>query len=180
MKEGARYVGRLFRGLVYLDEDEGSELLRKGYGRRGRNKVVLSPVEAAYLVFLNKLEVRERGKSVSFEELMVKFSSADERFFPKFLVYRDLREKGYVVREGYGDGIDFLVFDRGDFPEKPAKFRVIGVDEGHPVSVRRLMDTLDFSMLNKKELKLAVIERRGEVVYYTLERFSKERLKDEG
>ena len=164
-----RYKGRLYRGNVFLEKSEAVELIRRGYGRVKRDKISLSPVEAAYLAFLGKLSILERNRELSFEELMIKFSSSDPKFLPKFLVYRDLREKGYVVREGYSEDIDFLVFDRGDFPERPAKYRVIGVDEGFPIKVGRLMDILDFSSLNKKELKLAVIERRGEVVYYTLE-----------
>ncbi|RLG59256.1 tRNA-intron lyase, partial [Candidatus Geothermarchaeota archaeon] len=134
------------------------------------------PLEALYLVFIGKLAVIDGKRELTFEDLMKRFASIDEKILSCFLVYRDLRERGYVVKRGYGEGIDFLVYDKGDYPEKPAKFRIIGVDEGIPMKIERLIDILHFSIMNKKELKLAVIERRGEVVYYTLLKFIKEKL----
>jgi len=172
-------TGILRRDKVYVRKEEASDLISRGYGTLGRKYLILEDVEALYLVFNGKLRVFEDSREISFDQLVERFSKHNSYILPQFLVYRDLRSKGYVVRLGYGETIDFLVYDKGDYPEKPAKFRVIGVDEGIPIRIEKLIDILNFTLINKKELKIAVIERRGEVVYYTLESFTKEDLRHE-
>lgn len=172
MEERRRMIIGEFKGgsLRLLKDEVGNHLLRD-YGEVKRKYIYLHPLEALYLVFTNRVQARRRGRILTFDELMEVFGSIDPDIFSRFLVYRDLRSRGYVVKPGYGEAIDFLLYDRGDYPEKPAKYRVIGVDEGHPISILKLMDILRFTIMGKKELKIAVIERRGEVVYYTLKQF---------
>ena len=163
-------IGELKGGRVRLLKDEVGDHI-KDYGEVKKKYVYLDPLEALYLVFTNRIQVRRGDRILSFDELMESFGRIDPDIFSRFIVYRDLRSRGYVVKPGYGETIDFLLYDRGDYPEKPAKYRVIGVDEGHPISILKLMDILRFTIMGKKELKIAVIERRGEVVYYTLKQF---------
>lgn len=174
-----KLIGMLRREKVLVDLRLAEKLASSGFGKVGRKKLILSPIEALYLTFIGKLRVFRKDKELGFNELMEHFSKNNPKMLSQFLVYRDLRNRGYVVKEGYGEGIDFLVYDKGDYPNEPARLRVIGVDEGIPIKLERLLDILNFSVMNKKELKLAVIERRGEVVYYTLESFVKERISRE-
>jgi len=54
----------------------------------------------------------------------------DSEVLTKFLIYRDLRNRGYVVKDGFGFGSDFRVYERGHFGEKGAKFLIFGLNEG--------------------------------------------------
>lgn len=164
--------GELRGSRILILMDEAEEILDKGYGEARRKYLELNSLEALYLVYAQKLSLEKRSKIVDFNNLMEMFSGKDKNVFPRFLVYRDLRSRGYVVKGGYGERIDFLVYERGDYPSKPAKYRIIGVDEGHSIDVLKLIDLLRFSTMSKKELKIAVIERRGEVVYYSLKKFT--------
>ena len=51
----------------------------------------------------------------------------DSEILTKFLIYRDLRNRGYVVKDGFGFGSDFRVYERGHFGEKGAKFLILGL-----------------------------------------------------
>jgi len=173
--------GRLSRNRVYLsmDDEEVSRLARR-FGEVKNGKLVLSPLEALYLVDKGRIEVVDReGRVLGFEDLLNHFASRDSSIFPKFLIYRDLTDRGYKVVKGYSDKIDLLVYEKGAHEDKPARIRVIGIDEGRPVKVSSLVGEVKRSLLSKKDLKLAVIERRGEVVYYTLSLFKGERLLEE-
>jgi len=58
----------------------------------------LTLVEAAYLVEAGRLRVTEGGDAVTLPELLSLGGAADERFEVKYLVYREFRERGYVIR----------------------------------------------------------------------------------
>jgi tRNA-intron endonuclease len=84
------------------------------------------------------------------------------------LVYRDLRSRGYVVREGFGAGIDFRIYKRGSYGKDTASYLVLGTQEGKPLPIEDLTSALQYCQSQKKELILAVMNRRGEIVYYTV------------
>ncbi|RLI04426.1 tRNA-intron lyase [Candidatus Bathyarchaeota archaeon] len=120
------------------------------------------------------LEVLEEksGKKLSVEELLNVFSQKDKTVWSKYLVYRDLRARGYVVKPGFGGGVDFRVYERGTYGKEAAKFLICNVFEGEPVSIKNLADILKIAGNMKKEVIIGVIERRGEVVYYSLSKFN--------
>ena len=57
----------------------------------------------------------------------------DKDILTRFLIYRDLRSRGYVAREGFGFGVDFRVYERGEFEQKPAKYVIFGINEGSDI-----------------------------------------------
>jgi tRNA-intron endonuclease len=172
--------GRIRGFKTYLNKEEAEELILKDYGEEKRKYLVLKPLETLYLMFIDKIKVKKGKKYLDLNHLINFYSKINPSIFSLFLIYRDLKSRGYIVKPGYGERIDFLVYERGEYPEKPAKLRVIGVDEGNPISILKLIDILKFSTMSKKELKIAVIERRGDVVYYTLKEFyRKERKKQD-
>jgi tRNA-intron endonuclease len=83
-----------------------------------------------------------------------------------------LRTRGYVVREGFGSGVDFRVYDRGDYSKDTARYLIVSVQEGKPIQIEDLANALTQSLSLKKELVLAVMNRRGEIVYYSISELS--------
>lgn len=169
----AVYTAKLTRKGATLKPNE--ELLSRGFGTKIGGKLVLSSTETMYLVEKDILAVTYRGRRLDFRELTDFFIRRDSQLMSRYLIYRDLRERGYVVKDGYGLGIDFLVYDKGTYGEKPAKMLVIGVNEGEPIPVRQLARAVEVAVSAKKELKVAVLDRRGEVIYYSLSKFAVER-----
>jgi len=150
---------------------EGIENLNsRGYGRKTDGKLILATYEALYLLDKGIMEVlkEKTGNKLSFQDLLQQFRRIDKNIWVKFLIYRDLRNRGYVVREGFGLGLDFRLYDRRDYGKEPAKNIVFGILEGKPVSVKELSEVLRKTQNLKKRLILAVVNRRGEVVYYSL------------
>jgi len=156
---------------ILVSSAEGIEgLTSRGYGVPEDDKLVLTFYEALYLLGKDILEIEDvkTKEKLSFQDLLKQFQSIDENAWVRYLIYRDLRSRGYVVREGFGLGIDFRVYERGGYGKETAKYLIFGIQEGQPVSMEELARALRYVQSLKKKLVLAVINRRGEIVYYSL------------
>jgi tRNA-intron endonuclease len=160
---------------VLVSEREGIESLSaRGYGVPENENLLLAFFEALFLVSKEILEVSDKktGKPVSFQYILERFQSTDKDAWVKYLVYRDLRSRGYVVREGFGLGIYFRVYERGEYGKEIATYLIFVIQEGQPVLIEELARSLSYVLNLKKKLVLAVINRRGEVVYYSVSQFT--------
>lgn len=145
-------------------------LAERGFGT-GENQVRLSLPEALFLLETKRLKlISGKGQGYSFEALARRANKLDKTSWYKYLVLRDLRTRGYVTREGYGLGIDFNVYEKGEYPQEAPKFLVVGLCEGTPIESGKLVEILKRAQSNRKTLILGVIDRRNEIVYYSISR----------
>jgi tRNA-intron endonuclease len=157
--------------VTVVDKDRMGELEEAGYGTKEADGLALKDYEALYLLYSKKIELRERdGGDVTFEKLAELAQKKSGDSWTKFVIYRDLRSRGYVVREGFGFGTDLRVYERGDYPKKAAKYVVFGLDEGIEKGMADLQKSVKEMARMGKEGIIAVIERRGEVIYYKVSR----------
>ena len=127
--------------------------------------------ETLYLLYTNKL-VLKKVKQIDFDFFMNACQKTDSEILTKFLIYRDLRNRGYVVKDGFGFGSDFRVYERGHFGEKGAKFLIFGLNEGQQEKMGALQKKIQEITQMGKEPIIAVIERRGEVIYYKINKMN--------
>ena len=153
------------------ERDRHAVLEGSGYGTKDGHDLVLRDYEALYLVYGKKMLLRDgRGNDVGFERLAELAQKKSGDSWTKFVIYRDLRSRGYIVREGFGFGTDLRVYERGDYPKKPAKYVVFALDEGIEKGMADLQKSVKEMAKMGKEAIIAVIERRGEVIYYKVSR----------
>lgn len=150
-----------------VDARSQDQLRNKGYGDKQDNEYLLETYEALYLLYLNKL-VLNNGIIDNFGGLLKHVLKYDKEIVTRFLVYRDLRSRGYVVKEGFGFGADFRVYERGEYEKKRAKYVVFCINEGINVKVGELSKNVREIETMGKNAIAAVVERRGEVIYYKL------------
>jgi tRNA-intron endonuclease len=151
---------------VLVDEVRSQDELRtRGFGEKEGQEYVLKPYEALYLLHAKRLVLAGR-KELTFDSLFELMMKYDRNIMTKFLVYRDLRSRGYVAKEGFGFGEDFRVYERGEYEKKPARYVVFGIAEGANVTARSFASAIEQIEKMGKEAVVAVIERRGEVIYY--------------
>ncbi|HZT35474.1 MAG TPA: tRNA-intron lyase [Nitrososphaera sp.] len=153
-------------GKVLIAETRSQDELRtRGFGEREGQEYVLKPYEALYLLQAKRLTFAGK-KDITFDSLFEHLLKHDRNIMTRFLVYRDLRSRGYVAKEGFGFGDDFRVYERGEYEKKPAKYVVFGINEGANVTARGFASAIEQIEKMGKEAVVAVIERRGEVIYY--------------
>ena len=162
--------GLLGEDGVRIPKDKSvEEISSRGYGTAKNDTVLLTFYEALYLMDKDMLEVEnKKGKRVDFQELLQCYERIDENAWAKYLTYRDLRSRGYAIREGFGLGVDFRVYERGEYGKDTAKYLILSIQEGKPISLEDLANALKQCQSLKKELILAVMNRRGETVYYSV------------
>ena len=158
------------RGFVVSDAQARDDLESRGYGDAGKRTLLLKDYEALYLLYTERLDIPGDNKKISFNYVVEYALKRDALAWTKFLIYRDLRSRGYVPKEGFGFGADFRVYERGDYGAKAAKFVIFGVNEGTEIPVSNLSKSVrQISRMGKVPI-VAVVDRRGEVIYYRLSR----------
>ena|SRR5919202_4089464 len=151
--------------IVIVDTRLQDELRTKGFGDKEDSDYVLKPYEALYLLYSKRLKVNNEP-NITFRSLFERLLKYNKNIMTEFLVYRDLRSRGYVAKEGFGFGNDFRVYERGTYQKKPAKYVVFGIKEGANTTAKEFATAVDQIQKMGKEAVVAVIERRGEVIYY--------------
>ncbi|UYP44374.1 hypothetical protein NEF87_000659 [Candidatus Lokiarchaeum ossiferum] len=142
----------------------------------------LEIVEALLLIERSRLKVfNVQNQEMTAEQILALYSKHDEKIWVKYLVYRDIRQRGYIVRTGYGEGIDFRVYPRGSSRTVGvAKYFIFILDEENPVHLQKLDKITQQTLNSRKELILAIVDRLGDPTYYQLEQFQlKENTKKE-
>ena len=154
------------------DKNMIHELDQKGFGEIEKEKLFLKQFETLYLLYVKRLILKKNRKQIDFDSFMGICQKTDLDILTKFLIYRDLRNRGYVVKDGFGFGSDFRVYERGHYGEKGAKFLIFGLNEGQQEKMGNLQKKIEEITQMGKEPIIAVIERRGEVIYYKINRIN--------
>ncbi|MCW4010694.1 MAG: tRNA-intron lyase [Candidatus Bathyarchaeota archaeon] len=157
------------KGVKVEERSSIDALSQRGYGAAEKTALTLAFYEALFLMDKQNLSVKDKkGSQVDFESLLHTYEAADENAWMHYIIYRDLRSRGYVVREGFGTAIDFRIYERGTYGKETATALIVSTQEGKPMPMEDLAKALSQTQSLKKELVLAVMNRRGEIVYYSV------------
>jgi tRNA-intron endonuclease len=155
-------VKAIFDGTSVLIGRDGRTLYdQSGYGRPEGEGIRLAPQEALYLLHRQKIDI----PGYTFDTLLAEY--ADQRnFLRSFLVYRDLRERGYVVQTGPHD---YRVFRRGEKPGTGESLYLVRVlSERDPIRFAKLIEEVVTSRNMRKQYVLAVVDDEEELTYYEI------------
>ncbi len=163
--------GALDGGRVVVAAGRGASTLHSK-GSHGTplagGSLALSLAEAAYLLEAGRLKVRRDGGFVRLEDLLLEGAQFDERFELRYLVYRDFRERGFVVREeGPAARIDFSVRPRGAPAKAPSKSWVLAVSERSEFKAAEVLDYVERAEGLGKEALVAVVDEEGDITHYS-------------
>ena len=158
--------------IVVINPKMQKILTERGFGESEKDTLILNSFETLYLLYNDKLELKKINKDIVFDELIQKYIQKNDDILTQFLLYRDLRTKGYVVKDGFGFGSDFRVYERGNYGLKDAKFLIFAFNEGTQQKISKLYKNIEEITKMGKEPIIAVIERRGEIIYYKINKMN--------
>ena len=169
-------TARLIEDIPIVNAEDAQKVYERGfYGEIQEDETLkLSPVETLLLVERNRLEVlNENNEILNFQTLTKIFMKSNPDLWLKYLVYRDLRSRGYIVRAGYGGKIDFRLYPRGaKLGTDTSKNLIYTVSEGAPIGLEDLDRVTKLAVSTRKRLTMAVVNRQGEVTYYQVSQVS--------
>ncbi|MBW3023175.1 tRNA-intron lyase [Candidatus Woesearchaeota archaeon] len=151
--------------------DESLELYNQSrFGAVPENKKLqLSLIEALYLVEKEKITVYFGNKELTFEQLMKKAEKKEPNVWTRFVVFKDLRNRGYVVKTALKFGADFRVYERGVKPgEDHAKWIVYPVEEEASSTWYEFAAKTRVAHSTKKRLLIGIVDNEGDVTYYEI------------
>lgn len=169
---------QLFGERVIVTEDEEDiieELEKRGYGEKEGKELLLSPEEALYLIE-KRMEFplkNEKGRKVGKKFLMKYFMEQDPEFSRKYLVYRNMRDRGFCLKTGFKFGSHFRVYSRGDRPGKGhAKWLIHCVPEEFTAELSQISRAVRLAQNVRKKMIYAVVDKEGDITYYKIERIT--------
>lgn len=137
------------------------------FGEPVGEKIQYSLPEALFLVERGKMDILCGRKKISSKELIKKAQRTDRRISIKYPVFRDLRERGYIVKTALKFGADFRVYEKGAKPgEKHAKWIVFADHESKKISWYEFSAKNRVAHSTKKNLLLAIVDEEGDISYY--------------
>jgi tRNA-intron endonuclease len=151
----------------FSNKKEAIELASKSQlGEFKEGKVTYSIYEAMYLLEKNKVKIIDnKNKSMSVKTLGKKLGKNKK----SYLVFKDLRDKGHIVKEGLKFGSDFRVYEKGDRPGKShAKYLLYAVEGREKLNLRDFCAKARVAHTTNKILLLAVIDSEGDISYYNI------------
>ena len=154
--------------IIQSNQPEAIQLCRKSsFGEQIEEKIQYTLSEAYFLVEKNKLSIISGNKELPKTDLIKKFQRIDKKFNIKYPVFKDLREKGYVVKTALKFGADFRVYEKGAKPgNKHAKWIVFTEYESKKTSWHEFSAKNRVAHSTHKNLLLAILDEEGDITYY--------------
>jgi len=156
--------------VIIEDQKEGSQLYNKGnfgYPMKGGGSE-LDLVEATFLLECERIEILKDGKIMSFKEMFEYSSSVHEDFDIVYLVYRDIRQRGFVVKPESGK-FDLSVFPRGStMSDSRPLYLVRAVSERTALDLSSSSEEVSQTEKKGKRLLYGVVDEEGDLTYYDM------------
>lgn len=180
--------GELIENRVIVWSPEAVSLYdESGYGKpqpeEKSDRLELDLIEAAYLLEKGKIKVfvKKAGKKrkIKFEKFMKTGTEKVNQFYPQFIVFRDLRDRGYLVKTGFKFGAHFRLYERGvklkrgpKAPHEHTKAIVHAVSEESAFSLPEMSRAIRLAHNIRATMWWAVVDKEGDVTYYQMTRIT--------
>ena len=150
--------------------DQARELYNQSrYGTLLDNgKVQLSLIEALYLIEKNKLVIlKNKNKELTPEQFIKKARKLEPNFWVRFCVFKDIRNRGYIIKTALKFGADFRVYDRGVKPgEDHARWIIYPVYEANTLTWYEFAAKNRVAHSTRKRILIAVVDEENDVSYW--------------
>jgi tRNA-intron endonuclease len=154
----------------YVAKEDADRISRQGfYGvRLDDGRLELEPIELIHLIDWKRVVAKNAaGERIQASNIVSELMEKTPELWVNYLVFRDLRSRGFAVRQGFGGGLGFRVYARGDKPgTTPAKQLIYVLKEGVSITLDELDRVTEAASAARKKLVFALVDQNGEVNYY--------------
>lgn len=165
--------GDLSDSIVSIKITEGSKkaiaLNQKSFfGKIEGSTLGLSLIEAAYLLEKNRLNIFE--DNIKCNIVYIFDLLKENNLFGKYIVYRDLKDRGYVIKTGFKYGAEFRLYDKGRSPGKGhSDFLVKVLYENYNIPALDFASYIRVAHGVNKNMLLAIVDEDFDITYYNIE-----------
>jgi tRNA-intron endonuclease len=133
-------------------------------------RVQFSLIEAMYLIEKKRLFVNDsKNKIIQPEIFLKKAQKSEPNFWVRYCVYKDIRNRGYIIKTALKFGADFRIYDRGVKPgEDHARWVVFPVHEASTLTWYEFAAKNRVAHSTKKRLLMGIVDAENDVTYYEI------------
>jgi tRNA-intron endonuclease len=137
------------------------------FGEKVEGKIEYSSIEALFLLSSGKITILSGKKPLDFDSLLKKLNKSDKRMETKFIVFKDLRKRGYILKTALKYGADFRVYEKGVSPGKEhARWVLFITRENETLRWQEFAAKSRIAHSIKKNLLIAIVDEESDVTYY--------------
>lgn len=155
-----------------IDRKEGNDVYSQGYfGQLTKSgNLKLNPYETTLLLERKRIEsIDSNNNTLSLSQLVAHYSNIVPNFLIQYLLYKELRGRGYVVKTYPSDGSYFELYERGSSPKKVKHLAlVVPMIEGKLFNIDDIDQIVNEASKLDRKLIFAVIDSLGDVSYYSV------------
>jgi len=130
--------------------------------------LILDLIEGFYLLQKSKIKIYNDKKSVTEKEMLEICRKEQHNFDKKYTVYRNFRDKGYIVNPGIKFGCDFAVYQKGPGIDH-APYLVQVYNRNEPISSTDIVLAGRLATTVRKQFILAIPRGENDVDYLALD-----------
>jgi tRNA-intron endonuclease, archaea type len=160
----------LKQGEFSSNQKKAFELREKSYfGEKKESKIIYSSFEVIYLLEKNKAVIISNNKQLTIQEAIRKILKQDKKFLVNYNAFKDLRDKGYIVKTALKFGAEFRVYEKGVEPGKEhAKWLLFPIKESEQLIWHDFVAKNRIAHSTKKNLLIAIIDEEQDIIYYEI------------
>ncbi|WP_406535758.1 tRNA-intron lyase [Methanobrevibacter sp.] len=165
--------GNLSDDIVSVKIEEGSKrpiaLHEKSkFGKIEADSLNLSLVEACYLLENGRLDIYEDDIECSVGYIIDILK--EQNTYGKYVVYRDLKDRGFVIKTGFKYGAEFRLYSRGGGPgHSHSDYLVKVIFENYEISALDFASYIRVAHGVNKKFLLAIVDDDFDITYYNVE-----------
>jgi len=137
----------------------------KHLGEFKQGKVIYSPYEALYLIETNNAELIKNNKPINKQNVEKTFSKNQKDFLTKYLVFKKLRQKGYIPKTGLKFGSEFRVYKKNKMQH--ARYLCYPLSDSN-LKIEDLISKSRIAHSTAKSLLLAIVDSEHDIIFYEI------------
>jgi tRNA-intron endonuclease len=130
--------------------------------------LILDLIEGLYLLENKKISIYKDKKKISTEEMTEICKKEYHDFDKKYLVYKNFRNKGYIINPGIKFGCDFAVYEKGPGIDH-APFLIQVYNRSDPITSTAIVLAGRLATTVRKQFILAIPKGKDKVDFLALD-----------
>ena len=130
--------------------------------------LILDLIEGLYLLENKKISIFKDKKKLSIDEMTEICKKEYHDFDKKYLVYKNFRDKGYIINPGIKFGCDFAVYEKGPGIDH-APFLIQVYNRSDPITSTAIVLAGRLATTVRKQFILAIPKGKDKVDFLALD-----------
>ncbi|MGC9778303.1 MAG: tRNA-intron lyase [Candidatus Heimdallarchaeota archaeon] len=173
-KSSEPILAKISEDMILVEDHQDARIIYDNgyYGTLNKDKTLsLNYEEALHLLERGVIKIASKdGVWLSISDCARIFTENAESFWRDYLVYKDLRNRGYIVGQGISKDVKYRVYPRGGKKGTDvAKVMIYPLAEEQSINLEKLDEIVIQAQSLKKKLLVACVDRLGDVSYYELQ-----------